>query len=205
MFLKSSHFFSKLKGRNLFLISPLFILASCGGGDDSLSDEFYSDTTIISGLYPTLSEEIVPIMEQLEMCTTSDTVLALPPCTHEFFRIFNYRPGKKLTDGFIVEMIPGLFGAPVHQIVIVENYMGKYQIINQYFGHLLEMRTTPSGFNDLLIGYTDPDIGVVGIKHIWQGTKYDIVDVEEIDGHRVKTEFKDSINNVFLPAFSAGH
>jgi len=205
MFLKSVKIIFSINRRNLFLISPIFLFVTCSGNGDSMSDEFYSDTIIISGAYPKLSDEIVPIIEQLEMCTTSDTVLSLPPCTNEFFRIFNYRPTKKLTDGFIVEMIPGLFGAPVHQIVIIENYMGKYQIINQYFGHLLEMRTTPSGFNDLLIGYTDPDIGVVGIKHIWQGTKYDIVDVEEIDGHLVKIEFKDSINNVFLPAFSAGH
>lgn len=189
----------------LFFATLIFILSSCDGNKDSESELFYSDTTIISGAYPKLDDEVILIMEQLEMCTTSDTVLTIPPCTNEFFRIFKYRPSKLLTEGFIVEMIPGLFGAPVHQIVIVENYLGKYQIINQYFGHLLEMRTTPSGFNDLLIGYTDPDIGVVGIKHVWQGTKYDIVDVEEIDGHLVKAEFKDSINAIFLPAFSAGH
>ncbi|MBK6524389.1 MAG: hypothetical protein IPG07_01890 [Crocinitomicaceae bacterium] len=118
---------------------------------------------------------------------------------------FKYRPDRVWTDGFIVEMIPGLFGSPVHQVVIVEGYFGKYQIINQYFGHLLEMRTSPSGCNDLLIGYDDPDLGVVGLKHEWKGQKYDVVDVEEIDGHRVLPQFKDSINAIFLPAFAAGH
>jgi len=127
MFLKSVKIIFSINRRNLFLISPIFLFVTCSGNGDSMSDEFYSDTIIISGAYPKLSDEIVPIIEQLEMCTTSDTVLSLPPCTNEFFRIFNYRPTKKLTDGFIVEMIPGLFGAPVHQIVIIENYMGKYQ------------------------------------------------------------------------------
>ena len=102
-------------------------------------------------------------------------------------------------------MVPGLYGSPVHQLVLVENYLGKYRIVNQYLGYLIEMRSTISGYNDLLIGYTDPDIGIVAIRHEWQGSKYDVVDVEEINHHFVKPEFKDSINAIFLPAFAGGH
>ncbi len=180
-------------------------LLSCSGGQSDDEAVFSSDTILILDTYPKLEAECIPIMEQLQMCTTSDTVKTLPPCSNEFFQVFKYRPDRVWTDGFIVEMIPGLFGSPVHQVVIVEGYFGKYQIINQYFGHLLEMRTSPSGCNDLLIGYDDPDIGVVGLKHEWKGQKYDVVDVEEIDGHLVLPQFKDSINAIFLPAFAAGH
>lgn len=186
------------------LISSLSLIACSTGGIDS-DDVFVSDTTIIIDLYPNLVEEVIPIMEKLEMCTTNDTSQSLPPCSNEFFQVFKYRPDREWAEGFIVEMIPGLFGSPVHQVVVVEGYFGKYQIINQYFGHLLEMRTSPSGYNDLLIGYDDPDLGVVGLKHTWQGQKYDVTDVEEIDGHRVLPQYKDSINAIFLPAFSAGH
>jgi len=183
----------------------IFLFTACNVNQDSSEEVFVSDTTIITNAYPALEQEVIPIMEQLKMCTTSDTVLTFPPCTNKYFRVFKYRPAKVLNEGFIVEMVPGLFGAPVNQVVIIELYFGKYQIINQYFGHLLEMRTTPSGYNDLLIGYDDPDIGVVAIRHEWKGQKYDIVDVEEINNHYVKPEFKDSINAIFLPAFSAGH
>jgi hypothetical protein len=186
------------------LFLNLFVCVSCGGDTDAEA-VFDSDTTIIFDSYPILVEEVVPIMEQLKMCTTSDTVTSLPPCSNEFFQVFKYRPDRAWSDGFIVEMIPGLFNSPVHQVVIVEGYFGKYKIINQYFGHLLEMRTTPSGYNNLLIGYDDPDIGVVGIRHEWQGQHYDVMDVEEIDGHLVLPQYKDSINNIFLPAFAAGH
>ncbi len=181
------------------------IVMSCNSGQADDESVFISDTILILDTYPKLEPECIPIMEQLQMCTTSDTITTLPPCNNEFFQVFKYRPDRVWTDGFIVEMIPGLFGSPVHQVVVVEGYFGKYQIINQYFGHLLEMRTSPSGCNDLLIGYDDPDLGVVGLKHEWKGQKYDVVDVEEIDGHRVLPQFKDSINAIFIPAFAAGH
>lgn len=180
-------------------------LNSCGSGQAEDEALFISDTMLILDTYPKLEQEVIPIMEQLQMCTTSDTSTALPPCNNEFFQVFKYRPDRVWADGFIVEMIPGLFGSPVHQVVIIEGYFGKFQIINQYFGHLLEMRTSPSGFNDLLIGYDDPELGVVALKHEWKGQSYDVVDVEEIDGHRVLPQFKDSVNAIFLPAFAAGH
>lgn len=193
-----------MSSRIVFYISLIFFAASCtrGGNEET---EFDVDTIYITDAYPELEEEVIPVMEQLKMCSTLDSVLALPPCSNKYFRIFKYRPDRLLDEGFIVEMIPGLFNAPVHQVVVVEQYFGKYQIINQYFGHLIEMRTSPSGYNDLLIGYDDPEIGVVAIRHEWQGRAYDIVDVEDINGHRILPDFKDSINAIFLPAFAAGH
>ncbi|MBK7128746.1 MAG: hypothetical protein IPM74_02040 [Crocinitomicaceae bacterium] len=182
-----------------------FALVSCGANNENSSENFVSDTTVITDAYPVLEDEVIPIMEHLQMCTTSDTILHLPPCSNKYFRVFKNRPDRNWSEGFIVEMIPGLFNAPVHQVVIVEGYFGKYQIINQYFGHLIEMRTSPSGCNDLLIGYDDPDLGIVAIRHEWLGQKYDIVDVEDINGHRVLPQFKDSVNAIFLPAFAAGH
>lgn len=189
----------------VFLSSILII--SCTETQDEAEqiNEFESKTTIVTDAYPTLEEEVIPIMENLQICTLSDTDTLMPPCSNEYFRIFDYRPDHDWSEGFIVEMIPGLYNAPVHQIVIIKPNLGKYQIVNQYLGHLIELRTTYSGFSDLLIGYDDPDLGVVAIRHEWQGAKYEPVDVEEINHHFVKEEMKDSINAIFLPAFNAGH
>ncbi len=193
------------------ILIPFLCLLLWGCTEDSSSSEpepkdvFVSEVTLVDDAYPTLESEVVPIMDQLEICTLSDTVTSRPPCTNEFFRIFDFLPNKDWKAGFIVEMIPGLYGSPVHQIVIIKENLGKFQIVNQYFGHLIELRTSFTGFSDLLIGYDDPDIGVVSIKHVWQGNKYEPVDVEEINNHFVKPEMKDSINNIFIPAFSAGH
>ncbi|MEO9531234.1 MAG: hypothetical protein ABJG68_12080 [Crocinitomicaceae bacterium] len=196
--------------KNTFVLGLLSLAFFSCGGDvaEEINAEkanFESEIYLVTDPYPELDAEAIPIMEKLEICTTNDTVLHLPPCSNEFFRIFDYRPTKDLKTGFIVEMIPGLYNSPVHQIVIVEDYFGKFRIVNQYLGHLIEMRTKYSGYNDLLIGYTDPDIGVVAIRHEWTNGKYEPIDVEEINNHLVKPEMKDSINNIFLPAFSAGH
>jgi hypothetical protein len=196
--------------KNKFVLGLVGLgLLSCGGENvEEINPEeasFESEIYLVTEAYPELEVEAIPVMESLEICTTNDTVLQIPPCSNQFFRIFDYRPTKDLATGFIVEMIPGLYSSPVHQLVIIEDYFGKYRIVNQYLGHLLEMRTKYSGYNDLVIGYTDPDLGVVAIRHEWTKGKYEPVDVEEINNYMVKPEMKDSINNIFLPAFSAGH
>lgn len=197
----------KLNRLILVFVLPLLIMG-CGSDqpkDEIEIDSFRSVTTLIDSTYPELDPIAVDVMTKLQICTILDTVLTMPPCVAEIYRVFQYRTDKDFKDGFIVEMVPGLYGSPVHQIVIIENYFGKYRIVNQYLGYLIEMRTTTEGYNDLLIGYSDPDIGLVSIRHEWQGEKYDVVDVEEINNHYVKSEMKDSINAIFLPAFAGGH
>lgn len=192
----------------ILLLFAGFLIIACTGSEKGPSDvqKFVSQTTIITKEYPVLDQYVIDILEKLQICSTIENdSIQLPPCSNELFRVFKYRPSKNWDEGFIVEMIPGLFNSPVHQIVIIEERMGKYGIVNQYFGKLLELRTTFIGYSDLLIGYDDPDIGLVAIKHVWQGAKYEPVDVEEINNHYVKAEMKDSVNNIFLPAFSAGH
>ena len=193
----------------LFLTLITTLLISCSGeSDNQLPDlpekePFVSETIIIDTAYPPLNDEVIAVMEMMQMCTTSDTS-KLAPCSNKYFRVFDHKPLHDWNAGFIVEMVPGLYGAPVNQIVIVEDVNGKYQIANQYLGSMIEMRTTEYGYSDLLIGYEDPDIGLVAIRHELKGNKYDLVDVEEINNHFVKQEMKDSVNAIFLPAFSAG-
>ena len=197
--------------KTLIIFASGILLAACSGesenggeGTEIEETPFVSEITLVDDTTaPPLPETCIDIMEQMQMCTTTDTS-KLAPCEHQYFRVFDHKPNHDWNAGFIVEMVPGLYGAPVHQLVIVEEVGGKYQIANQYLGLLLEMRTTKEGYSDLLIGYDDPDVGLVAIRHEWQGNKYDLVDVEEINNHFVKPEMKDSINNIFLPAFSAG-
>lgn len=193
--------------RNLiFICCGIVVLHSCNGANDDQAESiFISKTTLIDTTYPPIDQVALDIMEKLQLCTLNDTVVTMPPCSSDYFRVFQYRTDKTWSDGFIVEMIPGLYGSPVHQVIIIENYFGKYRIVNQYLGALLEIRTKENGYSDLLIAYTDPDIGVVAIRHEWQEQKYDVVDVEEINNHYVKAEMKDSVNAIFLPAFAAGH
>ena len=51
----------------------------------------------------------------------------------------------------------------------------------------------------------DKEIGIVAIKHTWDGKRYSPIAVEEINGYYVKKELKDSINHLFIDNFYAGH
>ena len=64
-------------------------LLSCSGGQSDDEAVFSSDTILILDTYPKLEAECIPIMEQLQMCTTSDTVKTLPPCSNEFFQVLD--------------------------------------------------------------------------------------------------------------------
>jgi len=194
--------------RTFFVTSLLFVvLSSC---DDKVKELpvtlFPSDTLVIGNDYPEINSTLVlKIMEELEFCTLNDTVNSLPPCTNKYFRIFSTGPNINWQDGFLLEMRAGLFNTPVKQLIVVKKGFNKYNIINQYFGFLIEQRTTASGYNDLLMGYEDKEIGIVAIKHTWDGKRYSPVDVEEINGYYVKEELKDSINHLFIDNFYAGH
>lgn len=189
----------------LLLISSLFACES-NSNDQNEVNIFPSDTIVIDDSYPELDdEEVLHIMESLQVCTLSDTVVSLPPCSNEFFRVFPIGPNKELQNGFLLEMRAGLFGTPVKQLLVIEKNFNKFQIINQYLGFLVEQRSTESGYNDLLMGYDDPEIGIVAIKHVWDGKKYQPLEVEEINGYFVKPELKDSINNLFIDNFNAGY
>jgi hypothetical protein len=144
-------------------------------------------------------------MESLQVCTLTDSITKLPPCSNEYFRVFEIGPEKVFENGFLLEMKAHLFGTPVKQLLVIEKNFNKYKIVNQYLGFLVEQRTTESGYNDLLMGYEDQEIGIVAIKHVWNGKKYEPVDVEEINGYYVKSELKDSINHLFIDNFNAGY
>jgi hypothetical protein len=189
-------------------IASFSLLLSCDSNstNDAELDVYPSDTLIINESYPDIDNEtVLNVMESLQVCTLSDTLVPLPPCSNEFFRVFPIGPEKELENGFLLEMRAGLFGTPVKQLLIVEKSFNKYQIINQYLGFLVEERTTESGYNDLLMGYDDPEIGIVAIKHVWDGKKYQPSEVEEINGYFVKPELKDSINHLFIDNFNAGY
>ncbi len=167
---------------------------------------FKSDTTIITDAYPPIKSNIVlDVMEKLKVCTLSDTIKTLPPCSNKYFRVFKLGPNKPYDQGFILEMKAGLFGTPVKQTLVIVKGFNKYQIINQYLGFLVETRTTESGFNDILMGYKDKEIGIVAIKHVYDGAKYQPIEVEEINGYFIKEELKDSINHLFIDNFNAGY
>lgn len=191
-----------------FLVSfaVIFLFLSCDSKPTEIVAEIYpSDTIVIDNSYPELNQQsVLNVMEQLQVCTQSDTVKNLPPCSNQFFRVFKIGPEIEWEKGFLLEMKAGLFGSPVKQLLVIQKTFNKYKMVNQYLGFLIEQRTTKSGYNDLLMGYDDQEIGIVAIKHVWRDEKYEPTDVEEINSYFIKPELKDSINHLFIDNFNAG-
>ncbi len=192
--------------KNYLIVGLAILLFSCGGTSEPTVQVFPSDTVLIENNYPPITDlTVLSVMEKLQVCSRQDTNKILPNCSAENFRIFPLGNEFTYEEGFILEMKAGVFNSPVKQVMIIQKVFNAYKIINRYFGFLVEYRTSKSGYNDLLIGYKDPQIGIVAIKHEWDRENYQPIDVEEINGYYIKPEAKDSINKVFIDGFSAGY
>lgn len=190
------------------ILCVIFTVESCKSDSQNLviDDYFPSDTVLVENNYPPLTDSsALSAIQLLNICSLSDTNTVLEPCDYTKFRIFPLGPQIATSKGFVLEMKEGLYKAPVKQVLVLEKSFNKYKIINRYFGFLIEYRTSKSGYNDMLIGYKDPEMGLIAIRHIWEGEKYEPVHVEEINGYFINPRLQDSINNLFLSSFNAGY
>lgn len=169
-------------------------------------DIYDSDTVLVENEYPELTDTyVLEAIQKLNICSLADTNTVLEPCDYTKFRVFPIGPKIGPKKAFILEMKAGLYNAPVKQVLVIFKSFNKYKIINRYFGFLMEYRTHSSGYNDLLIGYKDPEMGLIGIRHEWDKEKYEPTQVEEINGYFIKSELQDSVNDLFLKNFNAGY
>ena len=190
----------------MYLAGVMLNACTSDNTGNSFEELFPSDTVLVENNYPPLTDSSVLVaIQSLNICSLSDTNTVLEPCDYTKFRVFPLGQKIPAAEGFLLEMKEGLYQAPVKQVLIIEKAFNKYKIINRYFGFLIEFRTSKTGHNDLLIGYKDPEMGVIAIRHEWQGKKYEPVHVEEINGYFIKSALQDSINNLFLSGFNAGY
>src|SRR5690606_24304924 len=94
----------------IFIVSLCFTAVSCGNeGEKEVNVEvpLKSITTIVDSSYAPIDSTALSIMEKMQICTLSDTVLTLPPCDAAYFRVFQFQGDLPLPEGFLVEMIPG--------------------------------------------------------------------------------------------------
>ena len=184
---------------------PLFLLLACNSGSEPSAETTYpADTVLVENDYPPIQDEaVLSAMQSLKICAENDTFL--PACDKGNFRVFPLGPEFTSEEGFVLEMKEGVFDSPVKQVMVIVKSFNKYKIINRYLGFLIEYRTSKRGYNDLLMGYKDPEMGLIGIRHEWAKDNYQPVDVEEINGYFIKPEYKDSINHLFISNFNAGY
>ena len=77
---------------------------------ENITPPFPSVTTVIDNTFPEIDNKtVIDVMEYLQVCTQSDTIPTLPPCSNKYFRIFELGPVIDKEKGFILEMRAGLF------------------------------------------------------------------------------------------------
>ena len=201
--LKKNLFFS------IFSLVTLLLMTACQVASDNteIDEPLYpSDTVLVENEYPPLVDKtVLNVIQDLNICSNADTNTILPVCDASNFRIFPIAPDFPTSKGFILEMKAGVFNSPVKQLMVIIKSFNKFKIVNRYLGFLIEYRTSKRGYNDLLMGYKDPELGLICIRHEWDKENYQPIDVEEINGYFIKPEFKDSINELFLSSFNAGY
>ena len=174
---------------------------------------FKSQSILFDNKFPVLTDSsFLDILHELNLCELSrDTAFyrGKPFCTSNLFRFFKYNQSRSLKDNLLIDTRAATLPNTTTKVLIVAaKTKSEYKVINFYHGKLVEMRTTTSGYNDLVIKYRDPRVGqFITIRHEWDKKigAYMAKDVEEIQDHFVKPEYKDSLNKHYLTEFAWGY
>lgn len=195
----------------LFLTGALFLLSACGSQEKKEEGPaFVSQTILIDDkTNPFPNDSVAIILEAVGLCdikmdTTLPDSMQRPPCDPRLFRYFANQD-QPFSNGFLVEIKPNVWSPYFLVVNIARNKDGDLYKSNAFHGQLLELRTTPEGPYDMIIRYVDTQVGTVAVLHQWRKTKYDPVDVVEINDRFVKPEKKDSLNAVYLQNFVWGY
>lgn len=193
--------------------TALFFLAACG--DDEKDDNPFmkhhhpaqSVTTISTdfGTNTFSSETETELLKELKLCdpkATSDTNELQPSCSPRFFRFFPLSDKIPLRDGFILLIKAGVNGTPLRRILIFQRENGELIKLNGFFGNLIERRPSKTGYNDLVIRFTDNIEGSLAYYNcLFQWDKgqyiYKLCEAIQEGGqeapHRIKAEYIDSM------------
>lgn len=191
----------------------LFIAAAC---DDEPKDNPFlkphhdeqAEVTTISTDFLTntfTSETEMELLKELKICdpkASSDTDELHPSCSPKFFRFFPLSKNIQLKDGFILLVKAGVNGAPLRRILIFQREKGELIKLNGFFGNLIEQRPSQTGYNDLVIRFTDNIQGSLAYYNCvfqWQNGQYVYRFCEAIQEggqeapHRIKAQYVDSM------------
>ena len=178
-----------------------------------VNHSFKSERILFDNKFPTITDSsYLDILHELNLCELSrDTAFyrGKPFCTTNLFRFFKYNQSRSLKENLLIDTrAAALPNATTKVLIVAAKTKNGYKALNFYHGKLVEMRTTSTGYNDLVIKYRDPRVGqFITIRHEWDNKigAYLAKDVEEIQDHFVKPEYKDSLNKHYLTEFAWGY
>jgi hypothetical protein len=210
----------------LALITVLLVLAaSCNNNQEQqttageterkvnqpINQDFVADTIFLTDEFGDFESPFIQEgLAELLICDVYvDTVEKLVlPCDPRFFRAFPLKPNGNYADGFIVDVKPGVIpGSTTRRFFTIVKNREKWRLTNDLKGTLLELRTTPTGNWDLVIRYTHEKTQTkVAVLHRFNENERAFLPetVTEINDRFINTDFKDSLNKVYLTNFIWG-
>jgi hypothetical protein len=195
-------------------VLTVVLLASCGEEEDpqpfkphhrdqqekvtTFSTDFNENTFTENG-------EEIALLKELKLCdpnAPNDTDEKHPSCSPKFFRFFKLSEKTALSDGFILLVKAGVNGFPLRRVLIFQRDGEQLVKLNGFNGNLIEFRPSTSGYQDLVVRFTDNIDGSLTYYNClfqWNGSQYDYKLCEAIQEggqeapHLIKKEFIDSM------------
>lgn len=204
----------------LFVLIP-FLFISCEGGEeidrsenvDSKDDssDFVTEVIEIETLFDRTNFEFESgynLLKELNICDTTDIVpKECSACSSRYFKFFQLDRNKSIENSFLLQIRANTvlkdvgIPLPIRNLIAFERENGELVMVNGFRGNLIEKRTVPSGYDDLLIRFFLPkENAFFNCSFVWEDKKYRFKEVEVIDesgiGGKVMPEFRDSMSVV---------
>jgi hypothetical protein len=190
----------------IFSVLLLSLISCKGEGEKGTEKTFVSDTIQMPLEFSPFNDDNIPkILEEANLCKdipkdslSKEINMFDPPCMANFYRVFKINESKEMNQVMGVVIASGVHDFPLRRTLLLVKEGGKWVMMNRFVGDVVEMRTTPSGYHDLLIRHRDNEAGSFAVKYVYKEGKYHPELAEEAGDARIKKEYIDSLTPLII-------
>jgi hypothetical protein len=141
--------------------------------------------------------KMLDLLYELKICDPNQKDLnnaVQPACNPKYFHVLPFIENEKIENAFILVIRSGVHDWPLRRALVYQREQGKLVLVNTFVAHLIGMRKSPSGHDDLVLQFFDEYENRLQCLYKWKENRYQYVCVEKIEGSNIKKELQDSMN-----------
>jgi hypothetical protein len=141
--------------------------------------------------------KMVDLLHELNICDPKQKDLTDyndPACIPEFFKFFPFIENVPVQNAFLLLVKSRVHGYNVRRLFVFQREAGQLVQVNRFIANLIGTRKSASKHDDLVLRFFDQDANSFNCVYTWQGNKYAMKAVEQINDANVKADFQDSMN-----------
>jgi len=141
--------------------------------------------------------KMLDLLYELKICDPNQKDLnnaVQPACNPKYFDVLPFIENEKIENAFILVIRSGVHDWPLRRALVYQREQGKLVLVNTFVAHLIGMRKSPSGHDDLVLQFFDEYENRLQCLYKWKENRYQYVCVEKIEGSNIKKELQDSMN-----------